>query len=333
MKIFSNRYSRLLLHVGFWLVLFCLLSFDVLESTLRREMIQKLLISTQIVASFAVVTYLNFYFLMLRLLYKKPFGYYVLSLFALILTACFINDVTLHWFYHTQNQLFDRTLTLTLFQCFVSGIKIFRNDVEKNKRINELERIRTQKELELLKSKVNPHFLFNTLNNLYALTLTDGQTASEVVLKLSELMRYMFTTAQQPSVSLQKEVDYLTNYLSLEKLRLNTDAVIKWHKNGDFQTKSIAPMLLLPFVENAFKHGVETQNQNISVELDVALQENDLFFQIKNSKPTHTQVEKTGTGLANIQKRLELLYPEKHVLNINEDKNTFTVKLWIQLWK
>jgi LytS/YehU family sensor histidine kinase len=331
MKILSHKYSRILLHLGFWLGLFCLLSFDVLETTLRREMIQKLLISAQIVGSFAVTTYLNFYFLMPKLLYKKPFGYYILGLFALILTVCFINDVTLHWLYHTENQLFDRTLTLTLFQCFVSGIKIFRNDVEKNKRINELERIQTQKELELLKSQVNPHFLFNTLNNLYALTLTDGKTASEVVLKLSELMRYMFTTAQQPSVSLQKEVDYLTNYLSLEKLRLNNDAVIKWHKNGDFESKSIAPMLLLPFVENAFKHGVETQSQNISVELDVALQENDLFFQIKNSKPTQSQVEKTGIGLANIKKRLELLYPEKHQLTISEDKNSFSVKLWIIL--
>jgi two-component system, LytTR family, sensor kinase len=211
------------------------------------------------------------------------------------------------------------------------GLKLGRKWFMEQQKMQEVQRLIAETELKQLKDNVNPHFLFNTLNSIYALTLTDNRKASDVVIKLSELMRYMFTTAQNASVSLEKEVDYLTNYISLEQIRLNKEAVIRFEKKGLFSTKNIAPLLLLPFVENAFKHGVETQSQNITVEIDLALQENDLFFQVKNSKPQHNLADKTGTGLSNIKKRLQLLYPEKHELTIKDEKETFLIKLWISL--
>jgi two-component system, LytTR family, sensor kinase len=211
------------------------------------------------------------------------------------------------------------------------GLKLGRKWFMEQQKMQEVQRLITESELKQLKDNVNPHFLFNTLNSIYALTLTDNHKASDVVMKLSELMRYMFTTAQNASVSLEKEVDYLTNYVSLEQIRLNKEAVIHFGKKGVFSTKNIAPLLLLPFVENAFKHGVETQSQNITVEIDLALQENELFFQVKNSKPKHNLADKTGTGLSSIKKRLQLLYPEKHELTIKDEKETFLIKLWISL--
>jgi two-component system, LytTR family, sensor kinase len=331
MNFLSKKHIRIGLHIGFWIALYLLLCIDAFESIERRTMLTKMSIYALLVLSFALVTYINFYFLMPKWLYKKRQILYFLALLLLIVGACFFNDWLFHVLFNTDYQVIDRIFTLLFFQSFVMGIKTLRNDAEKNKRIQELELIQAQKELQLLKSQVNPHFLFNTLNNIYALTLTDGKKASEVVLKLSELMRYMFTTAQLPSVSLKKEVDYLTNYINLEQLRLNEGAVIRFHKSGDFGSKYIAPMLLLPFVENAFKHGVETQTQNINVEIDLVLQQNDLFFQIKNTKPKVNKVEITGMGLVNIEKRLVLLYPDNHKLTIADNKGIYDLKLWITL--
>jgi two-component system, LytTR family, sensor kinase len=331
MNILLNNYKRILLHTTFWLALLLLLNIEFLENTVRINLTERILIYLYVVVSFAIATYINLYFLMPKWLFKKQYKLYALSLFALVSLVAFLNNELLHFVFNTEKMFGERLSTLLFFTFFTMGIKILRTDLNKNRRINELERIQSQQELQLLKSQINPHFLFNTLNSLYALTLTDSKKASEVTLKLSDLMRYMFTTAQNSSISLAKEIDYITNYINLEQLRLNKEAHIAFNKKGDFTTKNIAPMLFLPFVENAFKHGVETQSQNISVEIDVALQEDDLFFQIKNSKPQYSQVDKTGIGLMNIQKRLQLLYPDKHELSISDEKDTFFLKLWIKV--
>jgi LytS/YehU family sensor histidine kinase len=328
---FLKKHQRTVLHIAFWLSLLLLLCVDILENTIKKGLDTRILIYIFVVVSFAIATYINLYFLMPRLLYKKQLVGYIFAVFSLISLVSFLNNELLHGVFQTERMFFARFSTLTFFILFTLGIKIFRNDWAKNQRINELERIQNQQELQLLKSQINPHFLFNTLNSLYALTLTDSQKAAEVTLKLSDLMRYMFTTAQNPSVSLEQEVNYITNYIRLEQLRLNKEAVIIFHKKGDFTTKNIVPMLFLPFVENAFKHGVETQTQNIYVEIDLALQENDLFFQMKNSKPILNQADKTSVGLINIQKRLQLLYPEKYELTIKDERKTFLIKLWISL--
>lgn len=214
-----------------------------------------------------------------------------------------------------------------------TGAKFLRSGIYNYFRMKQLQREQKEAELKLLQSQVNPHFLFNTLNNLYSLTLKNSPQAPETVLKLSELMRYMTSVTGVNSIALKKEIEYLENYVALERLRLNHDALIDLQVQGDFSTHSIAPLMLIPFVENAFKHGVETQNDNIHLEINISLQGNELYFYVSNTKPTHAKEghPEHGTGLKNVIKRLELIYPAKHQLTIREDDNKFFVKLLLQL--
>lgn len=330
---------RIGLHLGFWLVMWGLLISDVLESTLNKEQFIKMAAYGYLVLSLAVTTYTNNYGLVPRLLRQRQYVLYVGAVVALVLAVSWLNDVLLGWWIGTQPMVLYRFFTLLGFIAFTLGLKLLRDDSRIQLKVSTLERIKAEQELQLLKSQVNPHFLFNTLNNIYALALNDSKRTADTVLKLAELMQYMVVTAPLPSVGLQKEITYLDNYLSLEKIRLNPNATITFRQQGDFSAVSIAPMLLLPFVENAFKHGVETQpgrrsGSDIWVEIDASLQGNELFFQIVNTKPAGpapSGVPENQTGLANVRKRLGLLYPSRHELTLAETDQTYTAQLWLNL--
>jgi LytS/YehU family sensor histidine kinase len=227
--------------------------------------------------------------------------------------------------------LANRAITLLLFMILILGIKLLRDDSQVQLRVEALERTQAEQELQLLKSQVNPHFLFNTLNGIYALALRDADRTADTVLRLAELMRYMVAVVARPEVSLAEELTYLDNYLALERIRLNPSAEVTFRQQGNVAGVLLAPMLLLPFVENAFKHGVETQVQNIRVEIDASWQGTELFFQVVNSKPTVPPplAEAPRTGLANVRKRLQLLYPGRHELTLTETDHEYRVHLWL----
>ncbi|WP_438939927.1 sensor histidine kinase [Chitinophaga hostae] len=187
-------------------------------------------------------------------------------------------------------------------------------------------------EVNFLRAQINPHFLFNILNNLYALTLKQSSLAPDIVLKLSEMMEYMLYDSNDEKVLLEKEIAYLNNYIELERLRLSADAVITQDIDADLNGYEIAPLLLLPLLENAFKHGLTRQLENSWLKVHITLNKAILKVVIANSRPAAVaRKSKGGIGLSNLRKRLELLYPDRHQLELNDGEDIFEARLTIAL--
>jgi len=205
---------------------------------------------------------------------------------------------------------------------------------EAKTRLAETRQEKLDAELEALKAQVNPHFLFNSLNNLYALALKGDKKTPESILKLSEVMRYMIYEAKDDKVPLTKEISFLENYINLQKLRSGKLADISLEVEGDAEGHEIAPLLFAPFVENSFKHGVKAETGPSYVKVRVVIGNGSLQFEIKNNKGLVDDVEKSrfgGIGLENVKRRLDLIYPSKHELTIVDGENEFTVNLKLQL--
>lgn len=201
---------------------------------------------------------------------------------------------------------------------------------EQWKWLKNLKAKKEKAELALLKSQINPHFFFNTLNNLYGLTVEKSDKAPEVVLKLSDMMRYSIYEGKKELVSLKNEIEYLNNYIELHKIRFQKKVDIKTNYEVD-KDYEIAPLLFLILLENAFKHGIESMTDNAFINLNLTAKENNISFTIKNSFESKITNESSGIGLKNLQQRLELLYPEQHKLSIKKDDSTFDVNLEIKL--
>lgn len=193
-------------------------------------------------------------------------------------------------------------------------------------RWKQAERDRKNAEVAFLQSQVNPHFLFNTLNSIYSLALEKSDQTPAAVVKLSNLMRYVITDAASERVPLEKEIDYLRNYISLQQIRFGTQLTLAFSVRGESAGKTITPLLFIPVVENAFKYGVNPEEQSvITIEIDIEPLEIHLLVENRKVHVQHT--EKTGLGLRNLRQRLALQYPGKHVLTINENEKTFSVSL------
>ena len=188
-------------------------------------------------------------------------------------------------------------------------------------------------ELQLLKAQVHPHFLFNTLNNLYALTLRKSDGAPEMVLKLSGLLSYMLYECNATEVPLEKEIRMLENYVDLEKLRYGSRLDVSLNFTGDIRGKTITPLLLIPFVENAFKHGSSEQLEQAWISLDLAVEGNRMSFKLVNSKDANESPGggAGGIGLVNVRKRLELIHANNYELKITPQEETFLVYLSLEL--
>lgn len=187
-------------------------------------------------------------------------------------------------------------------------------------------------ELKSLKDQINPHFLFNTLNNLYGLTNQDPQKAGDVVLRLAQLMQYMLYEGNQAQVALQKEIAFLQNYLALERIRYGERLHLSVQVTGATEPLFVAPLLLLPFVENAFKHGISRQLDDAWLQIQLTVGPTELVFKVENSKPELSdEAPVTGIGLSNIAKRLQLIYPGRHQLRQRNGAGTYLATLSIAL--
>jgi LytS/YehU family sensor histidine kinase len=184
-----------------------------------------------------------------------------------------------------------------------------------NVRMDEMHEEKTQAELSYLKAQINPHFLFNTLNSLYALTLEKSDGAPEAVLKLSGIMRYVVSESEQDFVALSKEIQYIKDYIDLQKLRISDNVQFSMQVEGSPDGKRIAPMLLIPFIENAFKYGVNPDEDSV-IDIRFVLSDYQLHLTVLNTIAANSfdEQHKTGTGIENVQKRLNLVYPQKHKL-------------------
>jgi hypothetical protein len=187
-------------------------------------------------------------------------------------------------------------------------------------------------ELDLLRAQVHPHFLFNTLNNIYSFILSNPPKAKELVKKLEKMLRYMITECEQPLVPLRKEINLINDYTGLEKVRYGNRLNILVEITGDCNNKTIVPLLMIPFIENSFKHGTSKMLKDPWIKLFIQADEDLLHFTLTNSKPANEILNvKGGIGLNNVKKRLELLYPANHLLAIESSVNTFTVNMQIPL--
>jgi LytS/YehU family sensor histidine kinase len=212
------------------------------------------------------------------------------------------------------------------------GLKIFKINYLNLQQISKLEKEKVSTELDFLKTQINPHFLFNTLNNIYIQTRIEPKKASEMVIKLSDLMRYQLYECAENKVMLKSEVEYLKNYVDLQELRIsNID--IKFEQNGHYKGLMIHPFMLIPFLENSFKHGVSSKGVENFIHINVDIVEKYVIFAVKNSKNDTIQNNSTSdrNGLRNIKKRLDLLYSQKYELKIDDRDTYFNVELKINL--
>ena len=186
-------------------------------------------------------------------------------------------------------------------------------------------------ELQLLKAQVHPHFLFNTLNNIYSFSLENSPKTPELILKLSSLLSYMLYDCKTDEVRLENEIKIMKNYIDLERERYGNKIEISWSVEGEIKDKFIAPLLMLPFLENAFKHGTSEQLEKPWLSVDISVSQNILKGKIANSKNEYTPATNHGIGIQNVKKRLAFIYPGKHELKLNDEGNFFVVSLLIEL--
>ena len=255
----------------------------------------------------------------------------LLFILLFIVNAIVFSTISVYSITLVENVEFKLEMILNFFGALLmvlvgaSAIKLARDSFTRRQENKEAE-------LKLLKGQMNRHFLFNTLNNLYGLSVIKSDKLPNLMLKLSDLLRYSIYETGETFVSLEKEIAYLENYMALERIRLEDTTSIILNKKGDFKNLMIAPMLLIVFVENAFKHLSESDKHESRVDVSVEVKEDMLYFNCTNtssSNSSNDQIEagNGGIGLQNAKKRLKLLYPDEHQLKINNDFNAYQVYL------
>ncbi len=215
--------------------------------------------------------------------------------------------------------------------CFASTIVLFKHWLKKQQEWLQAEKEKVTAELQLLKAQVHPHFLFNTLNNIYSFSLESSPKTPDLILKLSSLLSYMLYDCKAEHVLLEKEIEVMKDYVDLERERYGNKIEISWRVEGDIEDKYIAPLLLLPFLENAFKHGTSEQLEKPWLSFDLVVKQNSLKCKVVNSKNELVSVSKHGIGVENVKKRLAFLYPDKYELKINDEGDFFVVSLLLEL--
>lgn len=211
-------------------------------------------------------------------------------------------------------------------------IKFFKLWTVKQRQWMQEQREKTTAKLQLLKAQVHPQFLFNTLNNIYSASIDRAPQTPGMILKLSSLLSYMLYDCKTDEVRLEKEIEIMKNYIDLEKERYGTGIEVSWSVEGEVKDKLIAPLLFLPFLENAFKHATSEQVDKAWVAVDMSVNNGTLRCKIVNSKGLSASQNHSGTGITNVQKRLGFLYPGKHELRINDECDFYVVTMQINLF-
>lgn len=221
-------------------------------------------------------------------------------------------------------------ITSTFFILLSTAYRFLTDWFINEKLINDRENEKLTVELAFLKSHINPHFLLNSLNNIYSLAYQKSEKTPEAVLKLSEIMRYMLYESNDTKVELSQEIRYLRNYIELQKIRIKGNVFVEMNISGDDQHQTIVPFILIPFVENAFKHGIATEAA-CPIIIQIHIRQGKLQFKISNKKSMQNKDETGGIDLKNVKRRLDLLYPGKYKLNIEDNTSSYTCELFLDL--
>ena len=346
----NRKYLTIIIHLAAWVVVYFLpeLFFEAPADSIfffKRNLHFILVV---------LFFYLNYFIFVPQLLLRKKQIIFALVLILSIVFTYYVNDFIMQEVrqkyipvktYPTQEQTIRMqhrmehrrqaenmgTMVVVLIGFFISTV--MRETGEwyiQEKQSKEMEKQKLVSELSFLKSQVNPHFLFNSLNGIYALAIKKSDKTPGAILQLSDLMRHMLYESEKERVDLSKEVDYLKNYIALQKLRLAKDAVIEFDVKGEVAGKQIEPMLFIPFLENAFKHGVDSEGADIRIRLEV--KQNRLNFSMFNRVSAARQKDRvSGIGLVNVKKRLDLHYGDQYKLDYEEKNGIFTVNLQLNL--
>jgi len=337
----GSTLKRRWIYISYWILVTLIFLYD------RTYLIQKAGLPNFFICSVVRVSLLmalawaNIRWLIPRYLLRGRYWGYFGLVFLLLIGYLLVQSLYDHYLFGyiigpykkaqlSASLIYNFTHT-SLYLMLTIALKFSIDWYEQKKVLQEIRVEKLQAEVNFLRSQVNPHFLFNALNNLYALTIKKSDEAPDVVLKLSELMEYMLYESDEAYVPLEKEINYLKNYLELERIRHGNNADIQLTVTGNMDSCMIPPFLILPLVENAFKHGISKSVHNAFLhiridarkELEVRITNNKLNFQ----QPDHSG----GIGLFNLRRRLELLYPDKHELKIIEKPDRYEVVLKIDL--
>ncbi len=277
--------------------------------------------------------YINLFLLFPKYFFRKKYIIY----FSFLIVTISLGAFTLSLLFPSGKSsfslpVFQNIVNLFIFVVITSSFKFFREYSRKQRLLINAENEQLKTELSLLKAQVNPHFLFNTLNNLYGLILQkQNPKAAEITLKLSDLMRYILESSKTEKVNLEKEIQFLEDYLALEKIRLLPKADIRFEVYGLEKDIFVAPLLFIPLVENTFKHGLQSISDSSFAHFSLSKQGSEIYFEAQNSVAKNLSKVKSGTGLKNLRKRLELMYPEKHLLEVEQNEGIFKVILQISI--
>ncbi|NDA60459.1 MAG: hypothetical protein EBX50_00315 [Chitinophagia bacterium] len=355
----NNRKTLLLVtHITAWLCFFAL-PYLVFFPRLREFSMSNHQLASIICNNIFIVLfyYLNTLWLVPKLLVKEKWLWYSLSIVICLLIFLNVPKVIAGWIAEPeivsiQNREFIRNpafqgkprtfgsegrrpyanpyntvvflLVFTVGTCISMIQRWLKTEQHRKETVNE----KLNTELSFLKSQINPHFFFNTLNNIYSLAVVKSDITASAVMKLSQIMRYILTDTQQDYVPLSKELDFIHNYIELQQVRLTEKVKVQFSVEGETDNYSIAPMLFIPFVENAFKYGVSTKDSS-NINIHIRTKGNTIYFDSSNYivSTENNDLEKTGIGINNVRRRLELLYPEKHLLTCTAENQYYFVHL------
>ena len=334
-----NRLSRdrILQHVLFWCLSFLIL-INILKVSAEIKRIDLIYTAIFHIPIFLIV-YLNLQVLLPLFLERGKyflFGVFIVGFiglaagFYLILFDKWIDFIFTGYYFIAYYSFWDISLYFVIYIFLTSLFRLARGWF----RLQEIEREKTLTELKALKSQINPHFLFNSLNSIYSLARKKSALVPEKVVQLSDLMRHIIYDSEVDFIPLEKEVEMIKNYIELQNLRTQEDENIEFKVLGEVKNKKVAPLLFLPFVENSFKHGLKGGAAITYVKIILEVSGSVLNFEIENSIGKSNKIDDTkykGIGVENVKKRLELIYPNQHSLKIAENQESFKVLLQLQL--
>ncbi|CAN5376397.1 histidine kinase [soil metagenome] len=289
--------------------------------------------------------YLSHFYLIPQLYFKqKYFIFFAIAIISFIVVLClplFIlppsqfnlvqsSETQGAWHFPHIDAFVIRELRSRLFQFLI--VFIFSLMLKINNQWKQSEKEKLDAELSYLKAQINPHFLFNTLNSIYSLAIVKSDNVASSIVKLSNMMRYVLSESSNNLVRLEKEIEYIQNYIELQQIRFGTFIEFECSINGDPKNKMISPLILIPFIENAYKHGVNAEDNSI-IKIKIDISDDQLFLMVKNNKVfvQRSEESKSGLGVENTKNRLHHIYPGKHTLVINDTEKEYSVSLTINL--
>lgn len=332
-------------HLLFWVI--CLIFFTIVSLPYNGTLTDCVMVALFWLPLYALMAYLFLYGWLFRWLLAGQVGRFLAGLGAWLLLGLGTNflfrafvllpyqrGIWLQPNNDTYTDVFSTSSVVGIIAVVgvAVGLKLLRHGYQREQANQHLLTETLAVTLQILKAQIHPHFLFNTLNNLYAFTLRQSPDAPDLVLKLTGLLQYMIYDCNTPTVLLTREIEFLRNYIDLETVRYGSRLQVSVDIRGDIFTKTVAPLLLIPFVENAFKHGSANQLGQSYIHLTINSIDNQLRFRIANSlTPDSRPGLSGGIGLTNVRKRLELLYPDGHSLTIQPEPTRFVVDLTLDL--